>query len=61
MTASTVQNHAGTLTGPFVAHLKPAENTRRFNCTKQESPQWKKLKPYKDSIRSNGKSGKAAR
>jgi hypothetical protein len=34
---------------------------RRFNCTKQDSPQWARTKSYKGSIRSNGKSGKNAR
>lgn len=36
------------------------EDERRFNCTKQESPQWNKLKRHKGSIRTNGKSGKRA-
>lgn len=37
------------------------KDERRFNCSKQESPQWKKLKAHRGSIKTNGKSGKAAR
>lgn len=53
--------HAGTLMGPFPAQPRPAKDERRFNCTKQESPVWKKLKSHKGSIKTNGKKGKAAR
>ncbi len=42
---------------------KPAKppKKRAFNCSKQSSPQWKKFKPYKGSVRTNGKSGRSAR
>jgi len=42
---------------------KPAKppKKRAFNCSKQTFPQWKKFQPYKGSVRSNGKSSKAAR
>lgn len=35
--------------------------TRKANCTKQTSPVWKGFTPYKNGIRTNGKTGKDAR
>jgi hypothetical protein len=59
--ARIVPPRASTLMGPFPAQPRPAKDDRRFNCTKQESPVWKKLKAYKGSIKTNGKKGKKAR
>ena len=56
-----VSSGIGTLTGPVSAHASPGKDKRRFNCTKQESPVWQQLKPYRGSIKTNGKKGKKAR
>ena len=54
-------SRVATLIGPLPAHASPAKGERRFNCSKQESPFWKKLRPYRDSIKTNGKKGNKAR
>jgi Cytotoxic len=40
---------------------KPTRTRAAPQCTKSNSPVWKSLKPYKGSLRTNGKSGKAQR
>lgn len=38
----------------------PAKD-RIFNCGKGDSPVWRRLQPYRNGIKTNGKSGRAAR
>jgi len=46
----------------ILAAAKKLEPKKRvFNCSKQRSPQWQRLKPYRGEVRSNGKTGKRAR
>lgn len=40
------------------SHFKKKDGSNRYECEKQESPEWKKSQNFKDEFRTNGDTGK---